>query len=101
MPFADTSTRFAATACAVIHRSSLTRMPVEQMVCMIRERRGLLLFCAVSSSRRYSSRVSSLSVSQNIRRCRLNSLTRQPSMPVAAKNLLSAASLVLTVADER
>lgn len=44
LPFADTSTRFAATACAVIHRSSLTRMPVEQMVCMIRERRGLLLF---------------------------------------------------------
>ena len=53
----------------VIYCSSLTRMPVPQMVCMIRYRRSFCLAFAVSSRRRYSARVSSFSCGQKMVLC--------------------------------
>ena len=60
-PFREMSARPAATASAVMQRTSETRMPVAQMVSMSRASRARPALQAASSSRRYSDLVSSRS----------------------------------------
>ena len=79
----------------VIYSSSLTRIPVEQIVCRISARRIFPLRCAALTKRRYSSRVSSFSISQNIRRCCLSNRTLQSAAPIYDRKLFIATSIEL------
>lgn len=63
-PLSETVACPLRTASTVIDCSSLTRMPVPQIVCKIRQRRSLCFLSAVRHSRSYSAFVSSFSSGQ-------------------------------------
>lgn len=82
-------------ACTVIYCNSLTRIPVEQIVCRIKARRLSPLLCAVSTSLKYSSRVSSLFLSQKICLCCFIRRTRHSYTPIYANILFTATNIEL------
>lgn len=79
----------------VIYSSSMTRIPVEQIVCRISARRIFPLRCAALTKQRYSSRVSSFSRSQNVRRCCLSNRTLQSAAPIYDRKLFTATNIEL------
>ena len=97
LPFRETSARPARAASTVIYFTSLTRMPVAQMVSSSSASRSRPRPWAASSSRWYSSRVSSRRSSRNSFRWIFRAFTLQSSQPRTAKNRFTAATMELMV----
>ena len=97
LPFNEISARPRRAASTVIYRTSLTLIPVAAIVSISRASRSRPWLRAVSTSRSYSCRLSSLAGSRNIRRWSRRNLTRHSVQPVKRKNAFSAASMEFTV----
>ena len=97
MPLFRTVVKPCRTACTVIYRSSLTRIPVAQRVSSMQtvcsETRS-----AARSRRKYSSRVSSSRRSRYRVRCTRRGRTQQSPLPIKRRNSFTAATAALTVA---
>ena len=100
-PFRAISVRPARIASAVIYFTSLTRIPVAQIVSISSARRSRPKLWAVSISRIYSCLLSCFSVLRNNLRWILRYLVRQSFRPKNEKNLLSADSFPLMVTGLR
>ena len=81
------------TASTVMCRSSLTRIPVAQMVSMTSLSQNFFCFCAAFSKCRYSFFVSSFSP-LNMLRWHFTVFTRSSGIPAQAKKRFSDASMV-------
>lgn len=86
---------FAAST--VIYCTSLTRMPVEQMVSIRSARARSPVASAAATNLSYSPRVSSCLLSRNRRRWILRNRAQQSAQPQKRKNPFSAARQVLIV----
>ena len=95
-PFSAISATPERTASTVMYFTSLTRIPVAQMVSSSSSRRRSPFSCAACTKRRYSAFVSSRSGFRNIRRWSFRYFTLQSSRPMQAKNLFTAASMAFT-----
>ena len=96
-PLRETAARLVCREAMVMKGSSLMRMPVAQMVCMIRHRRRFPRRLAASTRRTYSALVSSWSLERKTAVCIRKVRTAQSGQPAKRRKLFMAVSMELAL----